>query len=67
MRVNDLGEFEASICLFKVKNGSHQINNEICSKLKIKIPDVYLVNFKMIPHVVLVLPLSTLNKHVPAG
>ena len=41
--------------------------NEICSKLKIKIPDVYLVNFEMIPHVVLVLPLSTLNKHVPAG
>ena len=26
MRVNDLGEFEARICLLKVKNGKHENN-----------------------------------------
>ena len=40
---------------------------EICSKLTIKTPDVFIVNFEHILHLVLFFPLLTLSRQMPAG
>ena len=59
--------------LCKVNNGSTKAIYEICSKLTIKTLErrqwdrlgVFIVNIEQIPHIVIVLPLLTLNKQMP--
>ena len=61
--------------MFKVNNRNTSLRCEICSKLTIKIPErrqwrrsgIFIVNFEHIPHLVLVFPLLTLSKWMPAG
>ena len=56
--------------IFKVNNENAKTTCEICSKLKMKIPErrqscrsgVFIVNFEQILHVVLLCPLLTLNR-----
>ena len=51
----------AGMHLLKVNNKNSRTRCEICSKLTIKTPGVFMVNFKHISHIVLVFPLLTLN------
>ena len=59
-----------SIYLFESNNGNNRKMSGICSKLTIKTPkrrhwlrsDVFIVNFKQIPHIVLRFPFLTYNK-----
>ena len=59
----------------KVNKRNTRIRCEICSKLTIKIPErchwrrsgIFIVNFKHISHIVLVLLLLTLNMHLSTG
>ena len=63
------------IYLFEVNNGNTRAMCEISSKLTIKTPEqhlwrrlcVFIINFEQISHIVLVFPLLTLNKQMPAG
>ena len=62
-------------CMFKVNNRNTRIRYEICSKLTIKISEwrhwrrsgIFIANFENISHLVLVFPLLSLGKQVPAG
>ena len=64
----------AGIYLVKVINGNTRTRCEICSKLTIKTPErrqwrlsgVFIVNFELISHLVLVFLLLTLNMELPA-
>ena len=67
--------FPDDIYLFKVNNANIR---PVCSKLAIKTSerrhwrhwrrsDLFIVNFEQISHIVLVFPLLTLNKYIPAG
>ena len=66
--------FPVGIYLFKVNNENTGTMCEICSKLTIKTPEqchwscsaVFIVNFEQISRIVLVFPLLTLNKWIPA-
>ena len=61
--------------MFKVNNRNTRARCEICSKLTIKTPErrhwhrsaIFIVNFERISHLVLVFPLLTLSKLMPAG
>ena len=61
--------------MIKVSNRNIRARSEVCSKLTIKTPerrhwcrsDVFIVNFEYISHLVLVFPLLTLSKEMPAG
>ena len=61
--------------MFKVNNRNSRKRCEICSKLTIKTlerhqwgrPDVFIVNFEHISHLVLVFLLLTLNRQMSAG
>ena len=67
--------FQAGNCMFKFNNRNTRARCEICSRLTIKAPerrqlsrsDVFIVNFEYISHLVLVFPLLTLSKEMPAG
>ena len=48
--------------MFKVNNINTKTRCEICSKLTIKIPDIFIVNFEHILHLALVFVLLTLNR-----
>ena len=54
--------FPAGIYLLKVNNRNTRTRCEICSKLTIKTPGVFIVNFEHISHLALVSLLLTLNK-----
>ena len=51
----------ANIYLLKVNNRNTRRKCEICSKLTIKTPDAFIINFKHISHLFLVFILLTLN------
>ena len=51
----------AGIYLLKVNNRNTRTRCEICSKLTIKTPGVFIVNFEHISHLVLVFLLLTLS------
>ena len=55
--------FPAGNYMFKVDNRNTTTRCEICWKLTIKIP----INFQHISHLVLVFPLITLSRSMPAG
>ena len=65
----------AGISLFKVNIKNTRSMCGICSKLAIKtlkqrqwrLSGIFIVNFEQIPHIVLIFPLLTLNKLMPAG
>ena len=67
--------FLVGIYLFKVDKRNIRAMCESCSKLTIKTPErhqlcrsgVFIVNFEQISHIILVFPLLTLNKSIPAG
>ena len=59
--------FPAAIYLLKVSIRNTRTRCEICSKLTIKIPGIFIVNFEDISHLVLVFLLLTLNMILPAG
>ena len=48
--------------IFKVNNINTRTKCEICSKLTIKIPAIFIVNFEHILHLALVFLLLTLNR-----
>ena len=54
--------FPAKIYLFKVNNRNTRKRCEICSKLTIKTPSVFIVKFEHISYLFLVFLLSTLNQ-----
>ena len=61
------------IYLLKFNKGNTRALYKICSKLRIKTPecqsrrsDVFIINFEQISHIILVFPLLTLNKYLPA-
>ena len=62
----------ANIYLLKVNNRNTRKRSEICSKVTIKTPErrqwrrsgVFIVNFKYISHLFLVLSMLTLNKQM---
>ena len=62
-----LRNYPANIYLFKVNNRNNRKRCEICSKLTIKTPGVFIVNFKHISHLFLLFLLLTLNKYMLAG
>ena len=62
-----LRNYPANIYLFKVNNRNSRKRCEICSKLTIKTPGVFIVNFKHISHLFLLFLLLTLNKYMLAG
>ena len=57
--------------MFEVNNGNARATWKICSKLILKTYEhvirVIIVNFEQILHIVLVFPLFTLNKSMPAA
>ena len=65
----------AGIYLFKVNNRNTRTRCEICSRLTIKTPErrhwhrsgVFIVNFELVSHLVLVFLLLTLNIQLPVG
>ena len=54
-------------CMFKVNNRNTRIRSEMCSKLTIKTPGVFIDNFDNILQLVLVLLLLTLSRKMLAG
>ena len=64
--------FPNDIYLFKVNNRNTRTMREICSKLTKKAPErrhwrIFIANFKLISHIVLVFPLLNLNKQMSEG
>ena len=53
-----------NIYMFKVNNRNNRTRYQICSKLTIKTPGVFVVNFEHISYLVLVL---TLRRYMPTG
>ena len=51
--------------MFKVNNRNTRTRYEICSKLTIKTPNVFIVNFGHISRLVLVFLLLTLSRYMP--
>ena len=68
------GVYPAGIYLLKVNHRNIRKRCKICSKLTIRTPErhqwrrpgVFTVNFENISHLVLMFPLLTLNKQLPA-
>ena len=48
MKLDNLGGFQANICLFKNNNENTRTMCEICSNIKIKTPHVHIVNLEQI-------------------
>ena len=59
--------YPVGMYLFKVNNRNTRKRYEICSKLTIKTPVVFIVNYEHISHVVLVFLLLTLSRQMPTG
>ena len=53
--------------MFKVNNRNTRTRCEICPKLTIKIPGIFIVHFEQISHLVLVFLLLTLSMSIPTG